>query len=319
MSGLRDLDDRVVPRAAARVRALVDGSAARRRAVGRSVRDAVVGVADPSGPLARLDDRFAGTPPLRLVRSTPAAGVAVVLAVLLAGAGVAVARSGDGGPASGGSEQQAARVLGPSVGDSVETYLSTSRARAAEQSQARPDAVHVALVSLEVPLTPDAAQSLLTGVEVSRAYLRVESVQPSEVLSADVGDLVGDLRALYAATAERKAADAAEFLRLARSLPATTAEQRRFRDFYELSAQLARREGEAYGAGCACVFAVVVRATAADLAELPALQGVRGVQLAPAGVPLAELRVQPLVPGQTGRVGPAAAPRAGTPSAGTGR
>ena len=53
----------------------------------------------------------------------------------------------------------------------------------------------------------------------------------------------------------------------------------------------------------------VVRGTAETLAELPALEGVRGVELAPREVPLEQLRVQPLGPEQTTTVGPGSAPR----------
>lgn len=315
MSGLRDLDARVVPRAAARLRAAVDRAGARRRAVREGARAVVA----PSGPLGRLDDRFARRGPLRLVRDVPQVGLGVALAVLLAGAGVALARNGDG-PSSPGTTRAApeVRVLGPAVGAEVEDYLVTSRARAAALSQAQPEAEHVALVSLGEYRTPDDVADLLVGVEVERAFLRVPSDTPGEVLTSDVEDLVGDLRALYAATAERKAEDQREFVRLARSLGAATEEQRQVRDFYELSAQIAGREATAYRTGCACVFAAVVRGTADALAELPALTGVRGVELAPRGVALEELRVQPLDPRQTGRVEAGAVPRPQPSPAATG-
>lgn len=316
MSGLRELDDRVVPRAAARLRALVDRTGGRRRAVTQRARDAVVAPPAP-GLLRRLDDRFARRGPLGVVRDVPQVGVVVIATVFLAGAGVALARSGDDGPRRGGAAgttaaaPQESRRLGPEVGALVPDYVAAAGQQAVAYSRERPDALHVALVSLTAYREPDEVRALLAGIEVQRAYLRVPSSDPSEVLSADVQDLVGDLRLLYAATAERKGDDQEEFLELARSIDAQNDEQTRFKEFYELSARLAGREATAYRTGCACLFSVVVRAPARVLAELPALEGVRAVELAPRGVALEELRVQPLGPEQTTTVAAAAEPRSG--------
>lgn len=297
MSGLRDLDDRFVPRAAARLRAAVEAVRRRRTALGTAARAAVVPTA---GPLQRLDERFARRGPLAVVRDVPQVGLVVVAAVFLAGAGVALARSGDDGARPGTSQEQpaASRVLGPEPGASVPEYVADAASRAAAASQERPDALHVALVSLTDYRRPQDVQDLFVGLEVQRAYLKVPSSDPSEVLSADVQDLVGDLRQLYASTAARKATDQEEFLKLARTIDAADAEQQRFKEFYELSASLAGKEATAYRTGCACLFALVVRGPARTLAALPALQGVRSVELAPRGVSLAELRVRPLGPEQ---------------------
>ena len=315
MSGLRDLDDRIVPRAAARLRALVDAGTARREAVRRRAASVVSPppAGAPPGPLQRLDDRFARRGPLAVVRDVPQVGLAVIAAVFLAGAGVALARSGDTGPPSPRAVQveQESRVLGPQVGADVEEYLDATQARAARLSRERPEALHVALVSLDEYGRPEEVRALLQGLEVQRAFLRVPATEADEVLSADVQDLVGDLRLLYASTATRKAEDQEEFLRLARSIDPEYAEQEQFEEFYERAARVAGQEATAYRTGCACLFAVVVRGTADALAELQALQGVRAVELAPRGVSLEELRVRPLAPEQTETIEPDAVPRLG--------
>ncbi len=283
---LRDLDDRLVPRLARRLRALLDGPrpAARTR---------------PAGPLRRLDDRLTARGPLRLVRDVPQVGLVVVAAVFLAGSAVALSERRDDvrSPVSASS-----RVLGPELGAPVADYVSAVRQRAAKESQDHPRREHLALVSLSTYQTPQQAQGLLAGLQVQRAYLRVPVGAASEVLPADVQDLVGDLRLLYAATATRKADDQAEFLGLARSITPTDPEQRRFKEFYEASARVAGLEAQAYRTGCACLFSVVVRGRSDALAALPALQGVRAVELADAGLGLEELRVRPLAPEQTGAV-----------------
>ncbi|MCU1692169.1 MAG: hypothetical protein JWM64_1260 [Frankiales bacterium] len=283
---LRDLDARLVPRAAQRLRALLDRSRPARP--GR-----------PAGPLRRLDDRFTARGPLRLVRDVPQVGLLVVAAVFFSGSAVALSRSGDDDPSAVSSSS---RVLGPELGAPVADYVAAVRARAVEESRDHPRREHVALVSLSGYRTPEQAQALLGGLEVERAYLRVPGDAATEVLPADVQDLVGDLRLLYAATATRKADDQEEFLGLARSITPSDPEQRRFKEFYETSARLAGQEATAYRTGCACLFSVVVTGRADALAALPALDGVRAVELADSGLRLAQLRVRPLAPEQTATV-----------------
>ena len=71
---------------------------------------------------------------------------------------------------------------------------------------------------------------------------------------------------------------------------------------YEESAATAGREAAAFAGDCACVLALLVEGTAAELAELPALTVVRGVELAPRGTPLDAVELRPLAPGATGVV-----------------
>ena len=71
---------------------------------------------------------------------------------------------------------------------------------------------------------------------------------------------------------------------------------------YEQAAGTAAREAAAFTADCACVLALLVEGTAAELAELPALPVVRGVELAPRGTSADAVEVRPLAPGVTGTV-----------------
>lgn len=107
---LRDLDARVVPRLALALRSLLD---AVRNGPARTHGD---GSAPRRGALRRLDDRFATVGPLAVLRDVPQLGVVVVLAVLLTGAGVVLARSDPdrssaGGPVGAGPASEGDRQL----------------------------------------------------------------------------------------------------------------------------------------------------------------------------------------------------------------
>lgn len=306
---LREADRQLVPLAAARLRGLLDAVAVGRRSAATVVHDHVVPPpgAQP-GPLRRLDDRFARRGPLALLAEVPQAGLLLVALLLLTAGGTVLARGG--GDAAAERPQpvavpQGPPVLGPDDGTRVADYVSSARADAARASQDSPETVRLALVSLTAYATPDKAREVLTGLDVRRAYLRVPAgEEPTEVLSTDVEDLVGDLRRLYTATAERKAREQREFLGLARAITPDSPEQERFRDFYEASARASGKEATAYRTGCACLFAVLVQAPARVLAELPALAGVRAVELARPGATVEDVRVRPLVPEQTTVVAP---------------
>jgi hypothetical protein len=301
---LREADRRLVPVAAARLRAVLDAASGGRRS-------ALARVARP-GPLRRLDDRFARRGPLALLAEVPQLGLLLVALLLLAGGGTVLARGGEDAAAerpAPAAVLPGPPVLGPEIGAQITQYVSTARAAAAQASQERPQEEQLALVSLTAYATPEKAREVLTGLDVRRAYLRVPAgPDPTEVLSTDVEDLVGDVRRLYTATAARKGREQQEFLGLARSITPDSPEQQRFRAFYEASARASGKEATAYRTGCACLFAVVVRAPVRVLAELPALAGVRAVELAPPGATVEEIRVRPLVPEQTTVV--AALPRA---------
>ena len=308
---LRNLDATLVPRVAAALRALLDRVSSARTLVGRAIAGrAIAGRAlaggalvEPSrnGPLRRLDDRFATTGPLALLRDVPQLGVLVVAAVFLTGAGVALARN------SSSSVEQRQRVqaeqalplsLGVPVGADVDATLGAARERAVELSRRNPDGTFVALVSLTKELTAEQTGLLVAapGLQVRRIYLRApDSGRLPEVLSVETsGDVVVGLDAVFAETARRKAEEQREFLSLARSIVATGTEEQTFKVFYEDAARTAGLEAAAYRTACSCVLALVVEGTARELAELLALPSVRGVELAPRNTTLPSLTINPL-------------------------
>lgn len=275
--GLSDLDERLLPQWARRV---------------QGARDTVAAAPTPAQALRGLDDRYAGTGALRVVRDAPVLGALVAVAVLLAATGTSVALSLSTVVAAAAGPV----VLGPPLGADVETSLATARAAAVERARTAPGTRSLALVSLSEQLTVDEVAGLLveSTLEVRRVLVRAP-VPGAELLTVEVAaDPPRTLRALFAATAERKADQARDLTRQAAALPEGE------RASYEQSAATAAREAAAYATDCRCVLALLVEGTAAELAELPALPVVRGVELAPRGTPADAVEVRPLAPGTTG-------------------
>lgn len=311
---LHDLDDRLVPRIAARLRALVDGAeegrtAARRRVYGvnRSLLDP-----DPRSPLRRLDDRFASSGPLALLRDVPQLGLLVVSAVFLAGAGVALARSG-GEQRVASTQQQidstAPTALGPEIGTNIDAYVAASRKRAVLVSRGSADGVYTALVSFSTYLTPKQTRLTLGQTQITKVLLHAP-LPSADVLPIDVSNFLPETRKLYADIARRKAQDVAEFTKLAGSIQAQSKEEEQFKAFYLMAAAQAAREVRAYRGDCACVIAVLVRGPARELAELLSIARVRAVEIG--GRDLDEtLLIRPLAPEQKGIVRKIATPTAG--------
>lgn len=309
---LRDLDSRLVPRLAALLRELLDGAAARRSTARANLRRKVDELLTPreTGVLHRLDERYASSGPLKLVRDVPQLGLLAVATVFLAGTGAALALSG---PEAVRERQQAEReaalplALGPGVGDEIDEHFATARERAVDLSRRDPGASYLALISLNKALTPEELGELLeeSGLQVRRAYLRAPvQGEPEEIVFQTPGDVVAGLERVYSETAARKAKEQQDLLTTAKTIEAGTPEEQAFRDLYEADAKTAGEEAAAYRTGCACVFALVVEAEARELAELPALPVVRGVELAPRGAELSALDVRPLEPSEQGVVGP---------------
>lgn len=307
---LRDLDSRLVPRLAALLRELLDGAAARRAAAGDAVRRRGRALVAPHehGLLHRLDERYAASGPLKLLRDVPQLGVLLVVTVFLAGTGAALALSGpDSVRERERAEQEAALplTLGPAVGARIDEHFAAARERAVDLSRREPDSTYLALVSLNKGLTPEETGELLreSELEVERAYLRAPVPgQPEEIVFQSPGELVVALERVFSETAARKAKEQQDLLTTARTIEPGTPEEEAFRTLYESDARTAGQEAAAYRTGCACVFALVVRGSARELAELPALPIIRGVELAPRGAELASLDVRPLAPTQQGVV-----------------
>lgn len=281
---LRDLDARLLPLLARRLRALLFGGPP--GSSGSSGR----------GPLRRLDDRFAARGPLALLRDVPQVGLLLIAIVLLMGAGAAVAMTSQGAAQAQEATQVGSvpQTLGPAPGSAVAGYLAQSRAHAAGLSRRDPDGRYLALVSLVRQLTPQQSAELFTGSElrVSAAYVRAPVPRSQAQAVAVDGDVVGTLNAAFADTARRRADAQRALLQQADGLAAGDP----FRATFEADARTAGLEASAFRQPCACVFALIVSGRAAELAELPAVAAVRGVELAPKGVAPDRLRVRPVVP-----------------------
>ena len=317
---LKDLDSQLVPRLAALLRSFLDaitgrGSSAVAKASRRS--EALL---QGGGALRRLDDRFASSGPLKLLRDVPQLGVLVIAVLFLAGTGTALSLRG---PESVRVRQAAEREaqlpmsLGPQVGAEIDAHFAEARERIVELSRRDPEDRYLALVSLNKGLTPEEVGELLeeSGLEVARAYLRAPVPgEPEEIVFQTPGDVVAGLRQVFSETAARKAQEQQDLLGTARTIEAGTPEEEAFRRLYEADARIAGQEAAAYRAGCACVFALVVEAEIAALAELLALPIVRGVEAAPRTADLSELDISPLSPTEQGVV---AAPTARQPGDGS--
>jgi hypothetical protein len=297
---LRQADDRLVPRLALRLRAFVDGAAARRAGVAGWLRGRTESVLVPpeTSPLRRLDDRFAARGPLALLRDVPQLGLLLAAAVFLTGSVIAVERSGERNRTGGRSAADSVipTTLGPAPGTAIAAYVAATRKRAVIVSQTAPDGTYTALVSFSSYLAPAPARLLLGELQVKRVLAHVQ-LPAAEVLPIPVTDsLVEDVGIAFAAVSTRKLRDRKEFLNLAASISGETPEERQFKAFYIDAAATAAKEAKAYGKSCTCLFAALVRGSARDLAALSSLPGVRAVDIG--GGDDDTLQLQPLLPEQ---------------------
>jgi len=298
---LDDLDDQLVPRLAARLRAFLDGLSDRRRAFGGRLR----AVAD--GPLRRLDDRYASSGPLALVREVPQLGLLVIAAVFVSGTGVALIRSDDQQRAERAQQQldtASPTSLGAPLGTDITTYIARSRSRLVTLAETKPDTEYTALVSFRAYLTPERVRITLGALDIPQVVVRAKlaaTVAPAEVVPIPVTNLVMDVRAFTRALAVRKATEAKEFRGLAASIAGTSPEEQQFKVFYRAAAAAAQQEARVYTGPCACVIGALVRGTARDLAELPAVATVRSVEVGGRTVDEG-IELTPLLPEQSGVV-----------------
>jgi hypothetical protein len=307
---LKDLDAKLVPRLAALLRSFLDAVTGRGSSAAARVSRRGEALLQGGGVLRRLDDRFASTGPLKLLRDVPQLGVLLIAVLFLAGTGAALSLRG---PESVRVRQAAEREaqlpmsLGPAVGADIDAHFAGARDRVVELSRRDPDDRYLALVSLNEGLTPEEVGELLeeSGLEVTRAYLRAPVPgEPEEIVFQTPGDVVAGLQQVFSQTAARKAEEQQDLLGTARTIEPGTPEEEAFRRLYEADARIAGQEAAAYRSGCGCVFALVVEGDAASLAELLALPVVRGVEAAPRGAELSALDVRPLSPTQQGVVAP---------------
>jgi hypothetical protein len=300
---LRDVDDRWLPVAAARVRAWAE------RLDGLRTRGTT---AVASFDLRQLDERYAKGP-LRALHQHPVVGLVLATALVAAGLGAALDRERAEAPAprpagrtDTGPSYDALRgsTLGPAVGTDVAAYVRTTTQGLVTAVRSAPGDRRVALVSFSTYLTPEGTQVLLNGFPPARVFLRAPSAGAEATpLPVEVrGDLLTALRKAYADTARSRAAAATSYQGYVDTLKGTTPEDERFRELYAAFARAARIEAREYGGDCACVYAALVVATPGQLLTLRQRAGVRAVELAPAGYTTGQVQVQPLLPEVSGTV-----------------
>ncbi|EIV93163.1 hypothetical protein [Frankia sp. QA3] len=169
-------------------------------------------------------------------------------------------------------------TIGPGAHDSVAEYLGASQQNLASLTAAAPAADLYAVASLAAPVTPDQMLDVLGTYRAVQVFFTAGS--GGEVEQATVRDPVADVHAAFAsAAAQAQARAAAE----AKAGEGTADDRDR-----QAAAQLR--------AGCACLFAAVVRAPAGRLSQLAADPRVRVVDPAPPGAGPPAVRFLPLLP-----------------------
>jgi hypothetical protein len=280
---IRGLDDTWLPRLAARVHRVHVGA---RRLMG-----AVGGAASPSGQAVRAEPALAGS----------IAAVAAA-ALLVAVFGTHDPYDHDTAATTGSpSIQQPQQTLGPQPGTSVASYLTAAAfdlRHFAELSRGKPG---YALVSLRRYVTPAEAGQLFTGVEVTRAYVRVPSptlitsVYPVNVLgNSTVNNLIFGMQS----QARFAGLNAKTYAQIVAGFKPRTDREKLEKRLYQKLEVAAHYEAGALAdpATCACVFAVLVHADYLHLAGLVGAPDVRAVDPAAASVPLDQLSVLSLRP-----------------------
>ncbi len=200
----------------------------------------------------------------------------IALACALVVLVVAVAQRRDE-PAGDRTVGEVTRV-GVADGDAVPVYLRAVAAELARLDAPAPGSW--ALVSFATYLTPAQAATALGGTPVSAVVARVPLPgRQTEIVRIAAMRVPDDVVAGMAEVAARKDREAADY-RARAAAPAASADPE-LRRVYDTGASVSAREATAYRAGCACVYAAVVRAAPDALRALATRPGVRGVDPAP--------------------------------------
>ncbi|WP_434740998.1 hypothetical protein [Micromonospora sp. SH-82] len=224
---------------------------------------------DPTGPSRR--------------RRPPALGVAALVCV--GAVLVAAAVTGNREPVGDRTVGEVTRV-GVHHGGAIPDYLETAAGElAAPPATPVPDAAGAgewALVSLTDYLPPQRLAEVVGDVPVSVVLARVPLTgRQTEIVRMSALRLPDDAVAAMAEVAEGKDREAADQRARSAALTGTDEEQARLRRVYDSGAEVAAAEAQAYRSGCACLYAVVVRAARPALRELAARPQVRAVDPAP--------------------------------------
>jgi hypothetical protein len=287
-SPLRSLDDRVLPR-------LTRGL---NRILGRAPRGADTAPAGAGRPPADAAQPPADPAATRRGRVLGSVAVLGVVAVV----GTAVYVSGDT-PAPDRTVGDVVRV-GAVEGAQVAQYTDAARAELRGLVSAG-TAEAYALVSLRGYATPAGVLPLLADVETVRVFVRLPLPQvQTPIVSFGVRTPAADIPAAMARIAAEREASATEDEKAAARLSGDDPQERALQKFYTDSVALDRAEASAYRSRCACVYAVVVKATPLRLQHLSTRAGVRVVDAAPEVWRLDRTVFLPLLPEQTTVVAP---------------
>lgn len=190
--------------------------------------------------------------------------------------------------------------LGVHDGDSIPAYIALSRSKLEALAAREPGRVGFALVSLNRYLSPDEVAAVAGEVASVMAYARVPLAgRQTERVRLDAIRLPVDLVSAMDRVAVRKEEDADRYTALAEQQPPGT-----LRDIYTSNADLSREEAAAYRQRCACVFALVVRGSAAALLTLAGAPDVRAVEPAPELANTSQAVFAPPLPEQVDRATP---------------
>lgn len=275
MSGLRDLDDKIVPRIA--------------EALDRVARR-FPKPPEPTGPLPvilrlrRVDDRWTAAGPLALLRDVPQLGAVLIGALLLTNGITWRVRQDPVRPPGQAAESPAPGedtvpddgTLGPDLGERVSDYVKTTQARLRAAMPGSPDGTAVAVVSFAGYRTPEQVARSVGTLQVHRILYRAPVALPEgPVKQAPVQDVIADSKREFRRLAAERDAEAKELRKVARTIendPAQKAEDLR-------NAAIAEREVAILRGPCACIYGVVVRARLRLLADALNLTAVRAIDV----------------------------------------
>lgn len=174
--------------------------------------------------------------------------------------------------------------IGVVEGQSVDGYLRSSREELARlTAPSAPAAGDTwALVALNRYAAADGLPGMFAGAQVAQVYTRVPLGDArTPVLRIPVYQLPGDVTAGMLGAAQARDREWADYQRLSHGLAGEGRNETRLRAAYDSAAGIVAEEAAAYRAGCACVFAAVVRASPAVLDGIAARPWVRVVDPAP--------------------------------------
>jgi len=306
-SQLASLDQRFVAVAAPRVARAVEaaGAAARR------TRESAQSVDLRS--VRALDEKYASSGPLALFREIPQllallVGIVFVVGTIAAAhdrsahrqtAAEQTVTTTDGDTVTPGGPTSVV-VLGPTVGKSTEAYLALAARSLDDAATAAPDEQRLALVTLSGYYRPAVAANVVAGLVVQRAW--VHDSTGGKLAPPMPVDVTGSVSASLGAFYARFARGQAEQVRQYQELADTSKTDPAYQKFYEEFATLSRRQAQAFGHDCACVYSFAVVATPTQLQQLRSRPGVRAVEVAGRGARLSGVDVTTLLPEVTGVV-----------------